>query len=239
MNLENIRVVLIETSHPGNIGATARAMKNMGLKELVLVNPKYFPHDNATERAGGADDILANALIVDDLKTAIADCELVMGTSARERSLPWPSCDPRQAAEKISPVSHQANVALVFGRERTGLFNEELHVCHWHIIIPTNSEYSSLNLAAAVQVICYELRMTDMITIPLQEQFEWATADEMQAFYCELEKVLTHIKFYKPELPRQLLPRMQRLFNRARLEKNEMTLLRGIFAKILRTTVNY
>jgi tRNA (cytidine32/uridine32-2'-O)-methyltransferase len=155
--LSNIKIVLVETSHPGNIGAVARAMKNMAMDNLCLVNPKIFPSADATARASGADDILAAAKIYENLPDAIADCQLVLGTSARCRTISWPELSPHECAEKVIIQEPGNKVAILFGRENSGLKNHELDLCHYLLRIPCNSEYSSLNIAAAVQVICYEL----------------------------------------------------------------------------------
>lgn len=158
--LDQISIVLVNTSHPGNIGATARAMKNMGLEHLVLVSPKEFPHAEATVRASGADDLLARAKLVNNLQEAIADVHFVVGTSARTRTIPWPLANPRQCVQKIAPILEASQrVAFVFGNEQSGLSNEELALCHYHLQIPTSQDFSSLNVAAAVQIVCYECRM--------------------------------------------------------------------------------
>lgn len=227
----NIRIVLINTSHPGNIGATARAMKTMGLSQLYLVEPLQFPHVKADEMSSGALDILYNAKVVKTLDEAIADCELVVGTSARSRTIPWPMLSPRTFAEKA--VKEKGEVALLFGREQSGLTNEELHRCHFHVQIPSNPEYSSLNLAAAVQVLAYELRVASELNLPKEEwDYQFATEKEMESFYKHLEKVLIEINFLNPQVPRQLMARLRRLFNRARLDQMEMNILRGILGAV-------
>jgi tRNA (cytidine32/uridine32-2'-O)-methyltransferase len=160
----NIRIVLVNTSHPGNIGGAARAMKNMGLERLYLVEPKEYPSDKAVWRSAGAVDVLENAVVVETLDEAIKGCGLVVGTSARERRIPWPLLNPRECGESVWTESEQHEVAVVFGREDRGLTNEELHKCNYHVHIPANPDYSSLNLATAVQVICYEIRMAFLAT---------------------------------------------------------------------------
>ena len=160
MMLENIRIILVNTSHTGNIGSAARAMKTMGLSQLVLVDPVRPPDEKSTALAAGANDILANLRIVPTLAEAISDCSLVIGASARSRTLAWPMLDPRQAGQQLADGALNKTVALVFGRERTGLTNEELQQCHYHVNIPANPEYSSLNVAMAVQTLCYEIRMS-------------------------------------------------------------------------------
>ena len=158
--LDAMRIVLVNTTHPGNIGAAARAMKNMGLSRLYLVAPKTYPAERALWRAANAADVLRRAIVVDTLEQAVADCGLVIGASARERRIPWPLLTPRECGDRCYGEAATHLVALVFGREDRGLTNDELHQCHYHVHIPANPDYSSLNLAAAVQVITYELRMS-------------------------------------------------------------------------------
>lgn len=241
--LQNIRVVLVNTSHPGNIGGAARAMKNMGLSRLVLVQPKDFPADEASARASGADDILANAQVVDSLEDALVGCSLVMGTSARERSIPWPLIDPRECAVKA--VEHSMageSIALVFGREHAGLTNDELQRCHFHVHIPSNPDFSSLNLAAAVQVLAYEVRMAwlgaeggalsiEKADAGATRGNELATMDEMELFYEHLEKTLVDIGFLDPAKPKHLMPRLRRLYGRSSVERTEISILRGILTE--------
>ena len=159
MNLDNIRIVLVNTSHPGNIGGVARAMKNMGLSRLYLVQPRAFPHKEAEWRAASALDLLEQAVVTQTLDEAIGDCQFVVGTSARERRIPWPLLDPRMCAKRAAQISPREQVAVLFGREDRGLTNDELKVCNLHLNIPTSEDYSSLNLAMAVQIVCYEFRM--------------------------------------------------------------------------------
>lgn len=237
--MNNIAIVLVNTTHPGNIGAVARAMKNMGLQQLYLVAPKTFPHVKATARAAGADDILAKAIVVENLDEAIVGCGLVIGTSARLRSLPWPLLNPKQCAEKALFESQHTKVAIVFGREHAGLTNQELAKCHYHIHIPTNPEFSSLNVAAAVQVVAYELRMMMEQDISQPDKHfidELATAEEVQFFYQHLERALKQIDFLKQTRSRRFMLRLQRLFNRARLEKTELNILRGILTAMEKLT---
>ncbi len=236
--LQNIRVVLVNTSHPGNIGGAARAMKNMGLSRLVLVQPKEFPAADASARASGADDVLANAQVVDTLEQALVGCSLVMGTSARERSIPWPLIDPRECGAKaVEHASGGEDVALVFGREHAGLTNEELQRCHFHVHIPSNPDFSSLNLAAAVQVLSYEARMAWLAahgSAPRAEKVdasELATMDEMELFYEHLERTLVDIGFLDPEKPKHLMARLRRLYGRSSVERPEMSILRGILTE--------
>lgn len=226
------RIVLVRTSHPGNIGAAARAMKTMGMTELVLVSPERFPDGEATARASGADDVLANARVVDSLVEAIGDCGFVVGASARLRSLPWPTLDPRQAAAAITEHRNEG-VAVVFGPEQSGLDNEHLALCQQLVHIPANPDYSSLNLAQAVQVVCYELRMASLQVPPtVERERRLASAAEVDRFHGHLEEVLTAVGFLNPDHPRQLLLRLRRLFNRAQLDDNEVNILRGILSSV-------
>lgn len=238
-DLAHIKVVLVDTSHPGNIGATARAMKNMGLSQLVLVNPQEFPSGVAVGRAASALDILENALVVESLEEAIADCSLVIASSARSRSIPWPMMTPEDCASKIVDELPGNEVALVFGREDSGLNNEELQLCHFHVQIPAAKEYSSLNLAAAVMVLCYEIRKASLghdtaIIPPSAEEWDqkFATTQQVEYFYEHLERIMIAIDFHDPENPRQLMQRLRRLFSRIRLDEMELNILRGILTNI-------
>lgn len=225
----NIRIVLVNTSHPGNIGAAARAMKNMGLSKLILVEPERFPHADATARASGADDILQNAQVCSSLEEAIEGCGLVFGASARLRSLPWPLVEPREMASQVVSEAAKLPVAIVFGRENSGLTNAELAICNALVHIPCNESFSSLNIAAAVQVLCYEVNMAvGRPVIAVDEDSEIATSDELERFHEHLEKTLVDIDFLDPDKPRFLLRRLRRLYNRARLEQTEVNILRGI-----------
>jgi len=230
--MENVRFVLVNTSHPGNIGAAARAMKNMALKDLYLVAPKKYPDDNAYEMASGALDLLGKAKVVASVKEAIADCELVIGTSARSRSLPWPMLSPRAFAEKAA-LESTTKIAVLFGRENSGLTNEELQLCNYHLEIPSNPSYSSLNLAQAVQVVAYELRVaaTNNKLTPVEKP-QYALQDDMQNFYDHLEKTLIDIDFLDLRASKKLIPRLHRMFNRIRLEKTELNILRGILSSV-------
>jgi tRNA (cytidine32/uridine32-2'-O)-methyltransferase len=230
----SIRIVLSHTSHPGNIGAAARAMKTMGLSELYLVAPRSFPDPKANEMAVGAVDVLEQAVVTTSLVEAIADRGLVAGTSARGRSLPWPVLTPQQLAGKVfQEVQSATKVAIVFGAEQSGLTNDELRQCHFHIQIPTRPDYASLNLAAAVQIMAYELYLASLtIETTLEPNVSYATVAEMQGFYEHLACVLIKTGFLDPAAPRRLMPRLQRLFNRARLETTELNILRGILTAI-------
>lgn len=231
--LNNIRVILIETSHPGNIGSVARAMKTMGLSHLYLVNPKLFPHQKANEMASSAVDLLEKAIVVDSLEEALADCHLIVGTSTRSRTIPWPMLSPRELGDKVYEESSNVQTGILFGREQSGLTNEELHRCHFHVQIPANPEYSSLNIAAAVQVIAYELRIASLKeSTALEWDYPLATAQDMDGFYAHLEKVLIDLAFLNPKAPRQLMTRLRRLFNRARLDAMEMNIMRGILGAV-------
>ncbi|WAJ36552.1 tRNA (cytosine(32)/uridine(32)-2'-O)-methyltransferase TrmJ [Pseudomonas sp. GOM7] len=241
--LERIRVVLVGTSHPGNIGGAARAMKNMGLSRLVLVAPEDFPSSDAVARASGATDILDAAQVVGTLEEALVGCTLVIGTSARDRRIPWPMLDPRECGvTSCEQAAGGGEVALVFGREYAGLTNEELQRCQYHVHIPSNPEFSSLNLAAAVQVLSYEVRMAWLAAEQLPTKVaklettamlntQLATADELESFYGHLERTLVTIGFLDPEKPRHLMSRLRRLYGRSDVSKLEMNILRGILTE--------
>ncbi len=229
--LDHVRFILVGTTHPGNIGAAARAMKTMGLTRLHLVEPLHYPNAEATARASGADDILANAVVHDNLDAAIADCRHVFGMSARLRHLPVPVVDPRQAAEQIHQYDDKTQIAIVFGREHSGLSNEELDRCQYLINIPANPEYSSLNLAAAVQVFAYEIKMQFDREIErgrIGEDREQIEAADLAHLYQHFEQSLTTIGFLDPDNPKNLMRRIKRLFNRADLDRNELQILHGI-----------
>lgn len=227
--LDNIRIVLCQTSHPGNIGATARAMKTMGLSDLALVNPKKFPHAEATAMASGATDLLEQAQCYGTLQEALAGCNLVIGLSARRRELTHELVTARMAAEAAAQVAASQKVALVFGTEMSGLSNAELIQCQQLAMIPANPEYSSLNLGAAVQVLAYELRQAAANPEPAPGKgFPLAGHDEIEGFFAHLEETLLRIGFLDPAMPKRLMPRLRRLFARARLEKEEVNILRGI-----------
>lgn len=233
--LENIRIVLVNTSHPGNIGAAARAMKNMGLSKLMLVEPKDFPSYEAYSRASGADDVLGDATVVATLSEALAGCSWVMGTSARERTVEWPVMNPRECAGKSISEALEGEIAIVFGRERTGLTNEELELCHALVNIPTNPEYSSLNVASAVQVLCYELRVAsleDIVAQPVEksDSDSPATADQIEGMYDHLLQMLGDIGFLGTSNPEIIMRRLKGLFSRTRVTKREVNILRGIFS---------
>ncbi|MGZ8216948.1 RNA methyltransferase [Methylomagnum sp.] len=230
--LSHLRIVLVNTTHPGNIGAVARAMKNMGLKDLALVEPKIFPSDEATARASGADDILASARVCASLEEAIADCELVIGASARLRTVPWPQLNPRDAAHLA--VGTTAKTAILFGREHSGLTNEELERCHYLLHIPCNPEFSSLNIAAALQVVAYELFVAaEENPVEERQMSPFATGEQMASFYGHLEETLREVRFlHEKKSSPSLMRRLRRIFNRARLEQKEIHILRGVLNAI-------
>ena len=239
LDFDKVTVVLVNTSHPGNIGACARAMKNMGISRLTLVQPADFPSGVAVGRAVSALDILGNATVVESLEAAITDSALVIGASARSRKIPWPMLSPAQLGVKVVRELEMNKVALVFGREDSGLNNDELQLCHFHVQIPADENYSSLNLAAAVMVICYELRKAGLdrkgIKDTAEDEFwdqEKATVKQVEHFYQHLERVMIAIDFHDPENPRQLMQRMRRLFSRIRIDVMEMNILRGILSNI-------
>ena len=236
MMLENIRIILVNTSHTGNIGSAARAMKTMGLSQLVLVDPVQPPDEKSTALAAGANDILANLRIVPTLAEAISDCSLVIGTSARSRTLSWPMLDPRQAGQQLADGALNKTVALVFGRERTGLTNEELQQCHYHVNIPANPEYSSLNVAMAVQTLCYEIRMSwlaqqETVVSPADEN-EYPPQASMELFYTHLEETLHQTQFLHSDHPGHVMMRLRRMFTRLRPDNNELNILRGILTSV-------
>ncbi|XID75850.1 RNA methyltransferase [Alkanindiges sp. WGS2144] len=243
---------MVNTTLPANIGAAARAMKTMGLSKMVLVAPKTFPSGDATALASGAADILDQAVVVETLEQAISDCQLVFGTSARSRTIPWPLLEARPACElAIVQATKQQDIAIVFGREDRGLTNEELALVNYHLTIPVNEEYGVLNVAAAIQVVCYELRMCALEQLQTQQQsdntpeqmplpggqsMQWdeplVTQAQMQQFYPHLEAMLADIDFIDPQNPRLLPLRLKRLFGRIQLDRMEYNLLRGIFGRV-------
>ena len=260
---QNIRFVLVEPSHPGNIGAVARAIKTMGFSHLTLVKPKRFPDPEATVRASGADDVLEKCIVVDSLQAAIADCVYVIGTSVRDRQISWPVATPKETANRVQEFlvkEHNAsknsknngclsdeitsddsqNIAVLFGRERTGLENHELDHAQWQIRIPANDDYNSLNLASAVQIIAYELncalsdasnlnqQTVDSNKTGVEKRQRLATHAEMQGFYVHLEQTLLELAFIKTNPPTKLLRKIIRLYNRSNVSFEELQILRGI-----------
>ena len=243
--LKKIKIVLFETSHSGNIGAIARAMKNMGLSQLVLVNPKEFPSQTASARASGAADVLDNAVVVDNLEAALKDCSLVIGASARLRRVSWPQLDVRETADKIMQTiqDEKTQVAILFGREDSGLSNAEMDHCHYLANIPTNPVYSSLNIAAAVQVFAYECLMASDIITEKQETLtgykdELASVEQLEGFYDHLYQMLQDIEFLDPAKNALFMRRMRRLFNRTQLDVKEIDILRGILTASQRQAKN-
>ncbi|MBN8886657.1 MAG: RNA methyltransferase [Rudaea sp.] len=228
---QNIRFVLVRTSHPGNIGAAARAIRTMGFTRLVLVAPHKYPHADATAMAAGADDVLENIVVVPTLDEAIADCNFVLGCTARRRGVSLPEIAPRDAAARVGEAAGE--VAVVFGNERTGLENEELMRCHAAVHIPADPSYSSLNLAQAVQVLAYELRLAQLEARPIDKAAPKsdppATAEQMEYFFGHLFQTLNDIDFHKGRSPVTIEQRLRKLFQHASLDQREVRILRGIF----------
>ena len=249
-HLSHVRIVMVNTTLPANIGSALRAMKTMGLSKLVLVAPKTYPHPDIDALAAGATDLIEQIEIVETLADAIKDCHLVFGTSARSRTIPWPLLDARPAAEKSisAVVNDQQDVAVVFGREDRGLTNEELAMANYHVTIPVNTDYGVLNVAQAIQVICYEMRMATLAAVESgedeaatmlvtdTESMQWdeplVTHEQMEQFYPHIEKMLAEIEFLDPKNPRLLPLRLRRLFGRIQLDRMEYHLLRGIFSRV-------
>jgi len=229
-----IRIVLVDTQHPGNIGAAARAMKNMGLDDLALVRPQAFPNAEATARASGADDLLMRARVFGSVEEAVADCGFILGSTARERVQHWQVFEPHAAAERLVAESASRPAAVLFGAERIGLTNEDLAHCHCLLRIPANPEYASLNLAMAVQIVCYELRLARAeALVPSARESPLASVSEMQRFYAHLEEVMREVDFTdRTQAGVHLMARLRRLFNRAELDENEVNILRGFLTAI-------
>jgi tRNA (cytidine32/uridine32-2'-O)-methyltransferase len=235
MKLENISIVMVGTTHPGNIGAAARAMNNMCINQLVMVDPKCPVGEIAYARASGAHDILDKSRTVDTLQEAIQDCELVIGSTARSRSLSWPQLSPSDMAKKTWSLDDESKVAIVFGREHSGLTNDELQMCNYMVSIPTNPDFSSLNVASAVQVMCYEIYKTldegQAVEGPVLDE-PTATSFDLEGYFNHLETVLLKIGYLNAAKPGQLLQRLRRLYQRADLSKNEVNILRGILSLV-------
>ncbi len=239
---EQIKIILINTTHPGNVGAVARAAKNMGFKQLCLVSPKQFPSKEALDRASGAQDVLSQAVVTNTLEEALKECQWVMGFSARARKVSWPLLTARAAAyETVKRLKQMPtlNVALVFGQEQSGLHNEELAKCHSQVIIPANPFYSSLNLAQAVQIMAYELRVAILETEPeplqtLKEDLEetLATTEEMEHFYNRLEEILVKVRFLDPQYPGYLMLYLRRLYGKGQVTRVELNILQGMLTAI-------
>ena len=233
--LNSVKVVLVGTTHPGNIGATARAMKNMGILDLALVEPKEFPSDVATFRSKAAKDILEKASVHTSLEEAISECELVVGTSARGRTVPWPVLNPREAAEEMHKRSLNGKVAIVFGREDRGLTNEELGLCNFHVHIPSDPEYSSLNLSQAVQILAYEIRLSYLQDRHVNKEYwdvELANNEQTERLINHMDELMQEVDFYDVENPRKLLVRVRRFFKRSKIDVMEANIFRGLFATI-------
>ncbi|QCO21866.1 TrmJ/YjtD family RNA methyltransferase [Acinetobacter cumulans] len=249
-HLSHVRIVMVNTTLPANIGSALRAMKTMGLVKLVLVAPKTYPHPDIDALAAGATDLIEQIEIVETLEDAIKDCHIVFGTSARSRTIPWPLLDARPAAELSlkAVATQQQEVAVIFGREDRGLTNEELAMANYHVTIPVNTDYGVLNVAQAIQVICYEMRMAAMeftakiadpeakmhVTDDVDMQWDepLVTHEQMEQFYPHIEKMLADIEFMDPKNPRLLPLRLRRLFGRIQLDRMEYHLLRGIFSRV-------
>ena len=249
-HLSHVRIVMVNTTLPANIGSALRAMKTMGLCKLVLVSPKTYPHPDIDALAAGATDLIEQIEIVETLEDAIKDCHIVFGTSARSRTIPWPLLDARPAAQKSmkAVLQEQQEIAVIFGREDRGLTNEELALANFHVTIPVNTEYGVLNVAQAIQIICYEMRIAatelmehevdDKATMKVTEDdaMEWdeplVTHEQMEQFYPHIQKMLEEIEFLDPKNPRLLPLRLRRLFGRIQLDRMEYHLLRGIFSRV-------
>jgi len=264
--LSNVRIVLVNTSDCRNIGSAARAMKTMGLSQLVLVDPIEMPNGQAQALAAGATDVLAAAKVVSTLEEAINDCGLVVGTSARSRTLPWPMLEPRGCGEKLIEEANNFPVALVFGRESSGLTNDELQLCHFHVQIPANPEYSSLNLAMAVQTLSYEVRTSYLIALDNKEKSKkqesstntrdqvettanveiktdtqdeaYPVIEETERLYQHFEEALKATGFIVPSHPGLVMTKLRRLLNRARPDTKEVKMLRGMLASVERAAKN-
>jgi len=254
--LDRVRIVLVNTSDCRNIGSAARAMKTMGLSQLVLVDPIEMPNGQAQALAAGATDVLSNAKVVSSLSEAIDDCGLVVGTSARSRTLPWPMLEPRGCGEKMVAEANEYPVALVFGRESSGLTNDELQLCHFHVQIPANPEYSSLNLAMAVQTLSYEVRTSYLLSLDEDKQEKstgngtyvgkktfsaksednevYPVTEETERFYQHFDDALNATGFIGDKHPGLVMTKLRRLFNRARPDVKEIKMMRGILASIER-----
>ncbi|MEN8713148.1 MAG: RNA methyltransferase [Arenicellales bacterium] len=249
----NIRIVLVETSHPGNIGAVARAMKNMCLQSLYLVRPKQYPDSHAMARSSGAIDVLNNAVVCDSLSEALSDCRLVIAASARSRSISWPSTTAPEAAQKLINGGMQAPVALVFGREDRGLNNEELDLCNFMVQLPANPEFSSLNIAAAVQVFSYEVRKTFLAEQALQQpcsslasqsteqgmEDRPASSINLKRLFDHLETTLVQVDFMPAHRTRTLMRKLMRFFQKSQVTEEEVSIFRGILTELQRqSTIN-
>ncbi len=242
--LNSIRIVMLRTWHPGNIGSALRAMKTMGLTRLILVEPNQWPHEDATTMAAGAGDMLENVEVVNSLEEAIDGCNLVVGTSARSRSFPWPMLTARRCGEQLVKEARTGEVALVFGQETSGMTNEELQQCHFHVSVDANPDYPVLNVASAIQILCYEIRQaylaqsategsaTEESKEPKEDSVPYPDTRQMEQFYEQLELALGDIQFIIRQHPGKIMTKLRRLFNRARPEQEEMNILRGVLSRV-------
>lgn len=239
-DLVRVRIILSRTSHPGNIGAAARAMKTMGLSKLYLVSPKQFPDPEAVSRAAGADDVLENAVVCSTLDEALEGAVFAVALSARHRNLGPARLQAREAAPLVLEKALEGDVALVFGNETAGLSNEDVQRCQRTVFIPANPDYTSLNLGAAVQLLCYELRLAAHVgrpaevsrTVPFASPL--ATSDDIERFYTHLERVMVDTGFLDPAQPKRLMAKLRRLYGRVDLERDEINILRGILDAVER-----
>ena len=232
--LHNLKIVLVGTTHPGNIGASARAMKNMGLSNLILVEPKDFPNDQAIFRSKAAKDVVENATVFSSVEEAVSECDLVIGTSARERTVPWPIVNPREASIEVAKSLPNQKIAIVFGREDRGLTNEELGLCNLHVHIPSDPNYSSLNLSQAVQIIAYEIRLSVLGREEHEDSWdvEFANNEQTERLIDHMDEIMQAVDFYDVENPRKLLVRVRRFFKRSRIDVMEANIFRGLFSAI-------
>lgn len=244
MHTDNIKIVMVGTTHSGNVGAAARAMYNMSLRQLVLVSPECRIDQAAYARASGANQILDDLRIFDDLESAVAECDYVAAASARRRSLNWPELDPFKLAGKLRGLSSASRAAVVFGREHSGLTNEEIQMCHAMLRIPTNPDFSSLNVASAIQVTCYEIYRQCSLTHPAtdagveRDTEPLATSAELEGYFEHLQRVLHAIEFLNPEQPGQIMQRLRRLYLRSEVTRNEINILRGILSAVEKKRVS-
>ena len=231
---EFVQIVLVETSHPGNIGSVARAMKNMGLSRLVLINPKKFPHDEATALAGNAGDVLKVAKVFGSIQEAVQNSKIIFATSARERTIEWPVASVKDAAQEINQlVAENIEVSILFGREDRGLTNEELQLSNKHLIIPAHPDYPVLNIAMSTQVVCYELYQASNIEpIAPWQDFPEYTADELQHLIDHFNETVFKLDLIDPKNPKQILTRMERMFRRLYPDQMEGNFLRGFLKAV-------
>jgi len=236
MKLQNIKIVMAGTTHPGNIGAAARAMANMCFTRLTLVDPQCPVGEIAYARASGANAILDNRDTCNDLASAIADCNCVIAASARRRSLSWPELSPPELADKLIDMNDTAQTALVFGREHSGLSNEEMQLCNYMVYIPTNPDFSSLNVASAIQVLCYEIfqrqAIVPQIVKPIEKQDMPVEHSELEGYFEHLQNVLQMCEFLDPQQPGLIMQRLRRLYLRSEVTRNEINILRGMLTAI-------